>query len=210
MKQGIPTNKTRRNKVYIGTVATLVLLGTGVAWAEMQGGKIELKQDTQAQNQTPAQTQTQPAPMDPFRDMLRLQQEVEQLFGNTLNPYSGFPEFESIWNQQQLQPAMDLSERPDAYIVQMELPGMDKSEITVNVKDHVLKVSAEHKGSTKKEDANEKVLVQERSLNSFSREVVLPKSVNENQVVAEYKNGILTITLPKTEKDQEVHNIEIK
>lgn len=197
----------RHKGMVFGTVAVLALCG-GMAFAEMQSGKIDLKKkDEPAKTQTQTQAQAQP---DPFRDMLRLQRQVDQLFGDTLDPYIGFPDFDVAWSQQQWQPAMDLTEKPDAYTVQMELPGMDKSDINIEVKDRVLTVSGERKASTNKDNDKGKVLVQERSLSEFSRQVVLPKAVNADQVTAEYKNGVLNITLPKTEKDQEAQKIEIK
>ncbi len=208
MKHETTTRNYKHKGMLFGTVAVLALCG-GLAFAEMQTGKIELKKkDASAQNQS--QTQTRQAQPDPFRDMLRLQREVDQLFGDTLDPYIGFPDFDVAWNQQLQQPAMDLTEKPDAYTVQMELPGMDKSDIDIEVKDRVLTVSGEHKVETKTENKNEKTLVQERSMSAFSRQVVLPKSVNTDQVSAEYKNGVLNITLPKAEIEQDTHQIEIQ
>lgn len=189
--------------IALGTVAVLVLLGGGAAWAQKQGDKIQLKKDNPA-----VQEPQEPQAMDPFRDLLRLQQEMDRLFGSTLSPYSGFPRFDAMWDVQQLQPAMDLSERADAYIVKMELPGLDKSDISIEVKDNVLTVAAKHKESSEKKD--EKTLIQERSLKAFRREVMLPGGVAAEQVAAEYKDGVLTITVPKTGKDKDAHRIEIK
>lgn len=206
MKHEMTTRINRHRGMLFSTVAVLALC-SGVAIAEMQSGKIELKKKGEPAQ---TQTQTQPAQPDPFRDMLRLQREVDQLFGDTLNPYIGFPDFDVAFSQQQGQPAMDLTEKPAAYTVQMELPGMNKSDINIEVKDRILTVSGERKTSTEKDNDQGKVLVQERSLSEFSRQVVLPKTVNADQVSAEYKNGVLTITLPKTEKDQQSQKIEIQ
>ncbi len=208
MKQQDTKQQKGHKGMVFGTVALLALCG-GVAFAEMQSGKIELKRKGEPAKTQP-QTQAQPAPMDPFRDMLRLQQEMDRLFDSTLNPYAGFPEFDAAWDRQLQQPAMDLTEKPDAYTVQMELPGMDKSAINIEVKDRILTVSGERNTTTKTEDENEKVLVQERRISSFSRQVVLPKGVAADQVSAEYKSGVLTITLPKTEKGAVARKIEIK
>lgn len=207
--------KMKRSGILIGTVVMVVLFGGGMAWASLNSGDIQLKQNkpkkqTQAQQQTQPQVSTQPATMDPFRDMMRLQQQIDQLFGNTMNPYSGFPDLNTAWNPQQVQPAMNLTEKPDAYVVSMAIPGVNKSDINVQVKNQVLTVSAEQKTSTKKENKNDKILVQERTASAFSRQVVLPKSVNADQVTADYKNGILTITLPKTNKSPAAHQIKIK
>jgi HSP20 family protein len=90
----------------------------------------------------------------------------------------------------------------------MDLPGLEKSDIYIEVKERVLAISGSRKQSTEKKK-DEKILMQERSISSFSREVVLPKSVDTDAVSAEYKNGVLTITLPKIEKDREARKIKI-
>lgn len=205
MKRHMTNEKAIRREIIAGTVAVLVLFGSVAVWAgKNEGNKIQLKKDGQTE-----QEQQAPRPMDPFRDMLRLQQEMDRLFGSTLNPYSGFPEFDALWDGRQVQPAMDLSEHNDAYIVKMDLPGLDKSDIAIDVRDNVLTVTGKHRESVEQKKGG-RMLVQERSLNEFSREVMLPSGVAADQVAAEYKDGTLTITLPKTEKDKDAHRIEIK
>lgn len=184
----------RKNGVLLGSVA-LITVCAGATWAGLESGKIELRPkdaDKQAQIQPPAN-----ATLDPFRDMLRMQQEMDRMFGRMLDPYFGFPGFDDAWAEMEMRPAMDMTETADAYVVQMELPGMDKTSINIEVKDRVLTVGAEQNTETKKEDENAKVLVQERSRSSFSRQVVLPGKVEEEKVSAEYKDGVLTVTLPK-------------
>jgi len=196
--------KSIRAEIVAGTTVVLLLVAGTQVWAGKHDGQIQLKKDATAQQQQQVQKQQ----MDPFRDMILLQQRMEQLFGNTLNPYCGIPEYEAVFDVEVLQP-MDLRETPEAFVVQMDLPGLEKSDITIEVKDHVLAVSGERKQATKKQKG-EKILLQERSINAFSREVVLPKGVDTGAVSAEYKAGVLTITLPKTEKDKEVRKVEIK
>jgi HSP20 family protein len=200
------SRKAIRNEIIGGTMLALLLLGGGMAWAGKDGKKIQLKKDEPAQQEQKVQDpQQQP---DPFRDLFNLQREMNRLFGSTLSPYSGFPEFEAVFDQE-FQQAMDLRERPDDFVVQMDLPGLAKSDISIEVRDRVLIVSGERSESQEKKK-DEKVIMQERSLNAFSREIVLPKDVKADEVAAEYKDGVLTITLPKAEKDQEARKIEIK
>jgi len=201
------SDKAVQREIVIGTIAVLVLLGGGMAWAGKQDGKIQLKKDEPAKQEQKAPELMQRP--DPFRDLFNLQQEMDRLFGSTLNPYVGFPEFDAVFDQELLQQAMDLREKPDAYVVQMDLPGLKKSDIAIEVKDHVLTVSGERQQSQQKKE-DEKVILQERNLNSFSREVMLPKSIKADDVTAEYNAGVLTITLPKAMKDQEARKIQIK
>ena len=204
-KHGI-TEKEIHREIVAGTVVVLLLLGGSMAWAGKHDGKIQLKKDEPAQQEQKASKPQQQ--LDPFRDLFNLRQEMDRIFGSTLNPYWDFPEFEAVFDQAQQQ-AMDLRERSDAFVVQMDLPGLEKSDIRIEVKDHVLVVRAERRETLKKQK-DENVIIQERSLNAFSREVVLPKSVNADEVVAEYKAGVLTITLPKAETDKNARKIEIK
>ncbi|RKX47423.1 MAG: hypothetical protein DRP64_01110 [Verrucomicrobia bacterium] len=196
--------KSIRAEIVAGTTVVLLLVAGATAWAGKNGGRIQLKKDAPGQQQAQAQVQQR----DPFRDLLMLQQQMEQLFGNTINPYSGYPEYEIAFNEEMQQP-MDLRETPDAYVVQMDLPGLEKSDITIEVKDRVLAVGGTRKQSTKKKEG-EKILMQERSVNSFSREIILPQGVDSDAVSAEYKLGVLTITLPKVERDQKTHTVKIK
>lgn len=198
--------KAIRTEIIAGTMTVLLLLGGGTVWAR-KGDKIQLKKDAPDRQE---QVETNAFPhVDLFRDMLGLQREMERLFGSTLNPYSRFPGFDVTWEEDLGMPSMDLRERPDAYLVKMDLPGMEKSDISIAVKDNVLTVTAERKASTEKKEEG-KVLIQERSLSSVSREVVLTKEVDADKVSAEYKAGVLHITLPKTVQDHPSRKIEIK
>lgn len=206
MKKQRISEKTIQREIIIGTMTVLLLLGSGTVWAKKGDGKIQLKKNEPTKQEQPSKEALQKP--DPFRDLFNLRQEMDQLFGNTLYPYSTFPEFDAVF-EQELQQTMDLREQPDAFVIQMDLPGLQKSDISIEVKDHVLAVSAERRETLKKQK-DDKMIIQERSLNAFSREVVLPKSVKADEVIAEYKAGVLTITLPKAEKDQGVRKIEIK
>lgn len=95
-------------------------------------------------------------------------------------------------------PRMDLSETDDAFLIKVDLPGLKKDEITVNVEDHRLMVRGERKEERKEEKEN--FLRMERSSGSFFRSVTLPPAVKEDAIQAEFKDGVLTITIPKTEE----------
>lgn len=207
MKKQRISEKVIHREIIAGTMAVLLLLGGGMAWAgKKDGKKIQLKKDEPAKQEQKAPEKQQQ--LDPFRDLYNLQQEMDRLFGSTLNPYWDVPEFEAVIDQD-MQQAMDLRENPDAFVVQMDLPGLQKSDISIEVKDHVLTVSGKRQQNQQKKE-DEKVILQERSLNSFSREVMLPQSVKADEVTAEYKAGVLTITLPKAVKDQEARKIKVK
>ncbi|MDF7823847.1 Hsp20/alpha crystallin family protein [Pontiellaceae bacterium B12227] len=205
MKKRTYNEKTVRTRIITGTMAVLLLLGGASVWAN-KDGRIQLKKVAPDQQE---QVETNGFPhVNLFHDLLGLQREMDRLFGSALNPYTGFPEFDAVWEKNVGQPRMDLREQDDAYVVKMDLPGMSKSDISIEVSDNVLTVKADRKASIERKEG-EKVLVQERNLSSVSRKVVLQKPVNADQA-AEYKDGVLRITLPKTGKDRPSRRIEIK
>lgn len=109
-------------------------------------------------------------------------------------------------------PPVDVYETEKAYVVEAEVAGYKQEEISLSVDKHVLTISAT---PLKKADANEekkedrKYLIKEMDRPSFSRSFTLPEDVNEEEIEAETKDGILSVTMPKMEKVQK-GKIEIK
>jgi len=97
--------------------------------------------------------------------------------------------------------ALDVTETKEAYTVKTALPGVDAEHIRVSLEDDVLMIEAEMPQHTTEHEDN-KVLIREMSYGKFSRRVRLPQAVNSEGVEAEYKDGILTLTLPKTPETQ--------
>ena len=95
-------------------------------------------------------------------------------------------------------PSLDLSETDAALEVRMDIPGMEAKEIDIQVNGNVLTVSGERK--EEREEKGKTYHRVERSVGAFSRSITLPCVVKESAVDAQYKNGILTIKLPKTEE----------
>jgi HSP20 family protein len=131
---------------------------------------------------------------NPFRQLTTLRDEIDRLFEN---PLSGFGEmtqpFMSGW-----MPAVDLFEDKDNFTVNVELPGMKKEDIEVSVHEGVLTISGERK--EEKEHKEAESYRAERFFGRFHRTVSLPVAVNAEKVAAAYKDGILTVTLPKSEE----------
>ena len=95
-------------------------------------------------------------------------------------------------------PRMDMIETEDAYTVKLTMPGIDKDDIDISVADGVLTI----KGETKEDAEDEKAtyLVREHKHYSYYRSVRLPSEVVADKAEAEYKNGVLKLTLPKAEE----------
>lgn len=104
-------------------------------------------------------------------------------------------------------PALDAHEDKDKYTVSLEVPGLRKEDITVSVHDGVLTVSGERK--SEKDVKEGTVHRTERFYGKFSRSVSLPTAVRSDKVGAVYKDGILTVEIPKAE-EAKPKTVEVK
>ena len=97
-----------------------------------------------------------------------------------------------------LTPAIDLSETDGEVIVKASLPGVKPEDVDISINDGMLILKGERKSEEKTEDAN--FYQQEIRYGAFSRSIPLPSTVNHEQADAEFKDGVLTVTLPKAEE----------
>jgi HSP20 family protein len=91
---------------------------------------------------------------------------------------------------------MDISETKDSLVVRAEVPGMDQKDIRISLQENLLTITGEKR--REKEETEERYYRVERSYGDFTRGVRLPVGVDGSKVVATFKNGLLTVTLPKT------------
>jgi HSP20 family protein len=94
-------------------------------------------------------------------------------------------------------PVLDFSETKEFFFVKMEVPGMDPKEIKISLQDHILTISGERK--KEEEEKDERFYRAERSYGFFTRSIRLPMPVDDYKVNAVFKNGVLTIAIPKAE-----------
>ena len=130
-----------------------------------------------------------------FGRLTSLRDEIDRLFESPLAELARSSQLLSGWT-----PALDIFEDKDNVIVKAELPGMKREEIEVSLHDGSLSISGERKSETKHEEAE--VYRAERFVGRFQRTVSLPTAVAADKVKAQYKDGILTVTLPKTEESK--------
>jgi len=95
-------------------------------------------------------------------------------------------------------PAMDLVEEKDKLVVHLELPGIDAKNVRIDLQHDTLVVQGERQED--REDGKGKYLKREHIYGSFQRSIRLPYGVQADKVKAQYKDGIMTITLPKAEE----------
>ena len=118
-----------------------------------------------------------------FGRLASLQDELDQLFESPLQAWA---------------PALDVHEDKDGYTIRVELPGMKREDIEVSLQDGALVISGERK--EEKVHEGTEVHRQERYYGKFTRALTLPAAVTGDKVKAQYKDGILTVTLPKAEE----------
>ncbi len=136
--------------------------------------------------------------------ILSMQQEINRMFdrffrGGVLDEGDLFP---STW-----MPAVDLLEKDDEFVAKVELPGVHKDDVKVTLHDNILTIRGEKKEERESKDSNYHRL--ERSYGSFQRSFTLPTSVRQDKVEAEFRDGVLTITMPKAEEAKR-KQIEVK
>ena len=118
--------------------------------------------------------------------------EMDQMLSNVwTNPGAG------EWLMPSM-PTADVSETEQAIEVRLDLPGVKPDEIEIHLDKNVLTISGER--VEEQEEKGKKFHRMERHTGSFARSFVLPQSVNEDEVAAEYRDGVLNVTLPKTEE----------
>ncbi|MFC1693162.1 Hsp20/alpha crystallin family protein [Candidatus Latescibacterota bacterium] len=131
--------------------------------------------------------------------------QLDDLFGRF---FYGLPSFErnldTAWS-----PRVDIHETDKEFLIDVELPGLEKKDIKVEVRDNTLTVSGERNYEKTAEDGETSRV--ERHYGKFERTFGLPDTVKTEKVNAEYKNGVLALSLPKSEKaiPKEI-NIEVK
>jgi len=127
-----------------------------------------------------------------------LQNHINRLFDDpffSLGVRFGGDEESALWN-----PKVDVVEKENQYLVSAELPGIEKDNISVDLKGRTLTLSGERKAEKEVKEGN--YHCQERTYGRFCRSFRLPEAVDPEKVKAEFKNGILTVEVPKTENEK--------
>ena len=131
---------------------------------------------------------------EPFRDLLTSQREYVRLLKEAFSPMSG----ETEVSTRSWAPPVDIYETEDAIVLKAELPGIDPKDVEVRVEDNTLYLKGERNYEKEVNEQNYHRI--ERSYGSFARSFSLPNSISAEKVKAEYKDGLLTLTMPKREE----------
>ena len=132
---------------------------------------------------------------NPWQEMSSNQRQLNRLFDDSL-----FPETWGEWSNFSKIPAAELTQTDDEIHLKLEVPGMSAKDLDIQVMADRVAISGERKSETKSEDNG--VTRSEFRYGKFSRVIPLPARISHTNVTAEYKDGILNLTLPKAEEEK--------
>ncbi|NAS89457.1 Hsp20/alpha crystallin family protein [ANME-1 cluster archaeon AG-394-G21] len=147
---------------------------------------------------------------DPFEELRRMEELVDRAFGETGPDYFGRRALPGAAGEELAEtaaPYVDIKEKEGKIIVAADIPGVEKSDISINIRGDTLEISAEKK--EEKEEEEEGYIRRERSYKKFYRSIPLPTEVDKDNVDATFENGVLQIEMPKL-AIEEVKKIELK
>ena len=126
---------------------------------------------------------------NPYQGLSSLPKDLDHFFGNF---GLDFQNTDKVWN-----PSIDVIESENDYEVKAEIPGMEKDDIKVSFEDNMVTLTGEKKRESEENDRNYRRI--ERSYGKFERSFRLPNGINVDEIKANYKNGVLSISMPKSE-----------
>jgi HSP20 family protein len=134
---------------------------------------------------------------NPLREMTAMQNRINRMF---TDPYWLTDQMDDDTGMGRWNPLVDLFEKDDHFVIKAELPGVDKKDIVIDLKDRVLTLSGER--SYENEVKEERYYRRERSYGKFQRAFTLPADVDPDKIKAEFKDGLLKIEVPKPEEQK--------
>jgi len=145
---------------------------------------------------------------DPFSEMQMMQERMSRLFDDALGRFRLSPGFQAPRDQLMFSPQIDLQEKDTNYVVRMDIPGADKSDISVRIEGRLLSVSGKTSEITE-ESSNGTSIRKERRSGQFQRVITLPGPVASEKMEAKYENGVLSITVPKATGTHEAQRVMV-
>ena len=133
---------------------------------------------------------------NPFEEMQRMQNEMNKIFGDMRSNLYLRPDFDSMLKPFSFSPTLDIREDADQFVIKVDIPGSDESNINVRIDDQRLTISATTKKSNESKDHGS-MFRSERFKGQFERSVDLPAPVLAEKMKTEYKDGVLIIIVPK-------------
>jgi HSP20 family protein len=143
--------------------------------------------------------------LSPWQPFESLRQEIDRLFDDVTRGFAGLPSYRRLadfgpsWPWESTTsvavPAVDVAEKEKEYQITAELPGLDESNVQVTLVDDVLTITGEKQEEKEEKDKN--YHLSERRYGSFQRSFQLPPGIDQGKIEANFRNGVLTVLLPK-------------
>jgi len=133
----------------------------------------------------------------PAREMMTLQDRINRFFDDSFSRpgYSDDSVTLSTWH-----PMVDIYDDSDKIVIKAELPGIDKKDIAIDLKDRVLTLKGER--SADNEEKEDRYYRRERTYGKFERSFTLPTGLNPDKIKADYQDGVLKIEVPKPQEEK--------
>jgi HSP20 family protein len=145
---------------------------------------------------------------DPF---LQMRREMNRLFDDVFSGFGLPGAFGPALQRMPVAPKIDVSETENEIQIKAEMPGIDQNNVEVLLEDDRLIIRGEKKEEREEDDKDRNYHVRERVQGAFSRTLPLPFAPDPNQVKAEFKDGVMTITIPKPQEvKQKQHRIDVQ
>lgn len=143
-------------------------------------------------------------------------QEIDRIFDRFSDGFESlalqpFTSLERLWGPSVTgfaSLAVDVSETDKAYTITAELPGVKETDVDVSVSDDMLVIKG--RKEREREEKGKNRYLSERSFGAFQRMFTLPRDTDSSKIEARVKDGVLTVTVPKTAKKQETQKVEVK
>ena len=138
----------------------------------------------------------------PFREMSSLQRDMNRWFDDMFTSVAPLDRMGAMFA-----PSAELEETDTAYILKLEVPGIDAKDIDIDVTTDTVSVSGERKSERTSDDNG--MTRTEFHYGQFRRVIPLPGDIDNHSVSADYRDGILSLTLPKIEKEEETKSVKV-
>ena len=139
------------------------------------------------------------ADWDPFKEMHAMQDRINQMFGSAFNRFRASDDFGRLFGNYSFSPDINLEDKGDHYLITVDLPGGEDSQIAVKIEGQALIISGSIKSDSKQEEKGH-FLRQERRSGKFERMITLPSPVSADRMTTTVNKGVLRIKVPKVTK----------
>ena len=136
---------------------------------------------------------------DPFQEMERMEERMNRVFDDAFTRFEQSNRFGELALPRAFAPEVDVTEKPDRYIIQADIPGADDAEITVTVEEQQVIITGERTKvlEEQEDEPDASVIRRERKTGTFRRVLTLDEPLSPEGMVSELENGVLTVEVPK-------------